>query len=137
MMRLCVVDDDEGIRESLRFLFEDSSVICEEAVEGFAALALLRQHPARRVVLLDRMMPRCDGACFLAALAEYPDLRARTAVIFITARGDPPGEALGSLVATHTVASVRKPFDLDILVETVEQAWNQLVEVAPSDKDSQ
>lgn len=126
---VCVVDDDGGIRESLRFLFEDAGYVVEEADDGAAALALLREEPRPRVMLLDRMMARVDGVRALQLFDAEPDeVRRRTIIVFMTARNDPPDADVAALIQRHTFASVAKPFDLDALLETVEHAGQRLVE---------
>ncbi len=124
--RVLVADDDAGIRESLRFLFEENDYLVEEAEDGIVALNLIRTLPLPRVLLLDRMMPRCDGVAVLRAIASLPDWRAQLAIVFITARSDSPDAALAALLMQTTTASLNKPFDLDRLVAAVAQAWASL-----------
>lgn len=125
--RVCVVDDDPGIRESLRFLFEDVGYDVVEAEDGIAAIALLRADPRAYVVLLDRMMPRLDGVGALQRLQqEPPEVSRRIVVLFMTARNDPPDVHSQELIRSATFATIPKPFDLDALVATVEKAWQSL-----------
>lgn len=124
--RVLVADDDAGIRESLRFLFEENDYLVEEAEDGIVALNLIRTLPLPRVLLLDRMMPRCDGVEVLRAITSLPDWRAQLAIVFITARSDSPDAALAALLMQTTTASLNKPFDLDRLVAAVAQAWASL-----------
>lgn len=126
--RVCIVDDDPGIRESLRFLFEDAGYAVEEAEDGASALALLRADERASVVLLDRMMARVDGVQTLRLLNAEPDLARRTAIIYMTARNDPPAPEMAELIRRSTFATVSKPFNLDALLEMVERASMQLAE---------
>lgn len=123
---VCVVDDDADIRDSLRFLLEDERYEVEEAENGASALTLLREFPRPRVMLLDRMMTRLDGAATLRQLADDPDLLRRTVIVFMTARGDPPDSELGELLHRYTVATITKPFNLDVLLAAVDHASQQL-----------
>jgi CheY-like chemotaxis protein len=120
--RVCVVDDDEGIRDTLRYLLEDAGYAVEEAAGGGAALRLLDDTPLPRVMLLDRMMPRVDGVAILRALAERPEIARRTAILFMTARSDPPDAEMARVIAASTIGTVAKPFDLDALLAAVERA---------------
>lgn len=120
--RVCVVDDDEGIRETLRFLLEDAGYEVEEAPGGAAALRLLDDAALPRVMLLDRMMPRVDGVAVLRALADRPEVARRTAILFMTARSDPPDAEMARALAAFTIGTVAKPFDLDALLAAVERA---------------
>ncbi|HEX5571138.1 MAG TPA: response regulator [Ktedonobacterales bacterium] len=124
---ICVVDDDEDIRESLRFLFEEAGYSVEEAEDGDQALALLRADTMPRVVLLDRMMARLDGIETLRRFSAEPaDAQRRTVILFMSARNDPPAQPDADLIARHTFATVFKPFHLDDLLATVARAGDLL-----------
>src|SRR5262245_58413653 len=58
MTRVLLVDDDQAIRETLRFALEDAGYQVLEAADGIAALQALRATPTGMVVLLDLMMPK-------------------------------------------------------------------------------
>jgi CheY-like chemotaxis protein len=128
-LRVCIVDDDQDIRESLRALFEETEAIVEEAEQGVAALALLEREPAPRVLLLDRLMPRLDGVGVLRALAQFRRLSQRTAIVFMTARYEPLDASLGELAAALHVEVLTKPFEIDVLLEHVERAWQRLTDL--------
>ncbi len=68
--RVLVVDDDDGIRESLVDLLGDAGYTMESAAEGKSALALLRGRPAPDAMILDLMMPGVDGWAVLDAIAS-------------------------------------------------------------------
>lgn len=126
---VCVVDDDSGIRESLRFLFEDAAYEVEEAGDGAAALALLRADARPRIMLLDRMMPCLNGVQTLRQLGTEPEeVLRRTIILFMTARNDPAEPEIAELIRRYTFATVIKPFNLDALLDSVEQADRQLAE---------
>jgi CheY-like chemotaxis protein len=76
---VCIVEDDEDIRATLRYLLEDAGYRTVEAANGLAALQLLRTSSSRLVVLLDLMLPVLDGAGVLAAVVEDPGLITRHA----------------------------------------------------------
>ena len=63
---VCIVEDDEDIRTTLRFLLEDAGYSIREAANGVVALELLRSASSPMVVLLDLMLPILDGAGVLA-----------------------------------------------------------------------
>ncbi len=65
MMRFLVVDDDEGIRESLTEFLEDEGhqvMSAENGADGLSKLAAMT--PAPDLILLDLMMPVKDGFAF-------------------------------------------------------------------------
>lgn len=126
--RICIVDDDAGIRETLRFLFEEFEYSVEEASDGHAALALLRSDPRPRVVLLDYMMSRLDGVATLRQLGDEPDIMRRTIVIFMTARNDPADSEIADVVRQNAFATIEKPYDLEALLAVVERATKHLAQ---------
>ncbi len=126
-LRVCIVDDDQDIRDSLRTLFEETEVLVEEAADGEAALALLRADALPRVLLLDRLMPRVDGVAVLRALAEAPDLQRRTAILFMSARHEPLAASVADLLTGLGAMTLPKPADIDVLLEQVERAWQRLI----------
>jgi CheY-like chemotaxis protein len=123
-----VVDDDLGIRESLRFLFEDAGYVVEEAEDGGSALAALHADARPSIVLLDRMMPRMSGLEALHAIAEQPAILERVVILFMTARNDPPQPELAEVLQRHAITTIIKPFDLDTLLAEVARASRRLVE---------
>jgi CheY-like chemotaxis protein len=62
--RILVVDDDHGIRESLRTLLELEGYEVELAEDGVQALLILETYPVQ-LILLDMRMPRMDGWAFV------------------------------------------------------------------------
>ncbi|HZC07607.1 MAG TPA: response regulator [Ktedonobacterales bacterium] len=128
--RVCIVDDDPGIRDSLRFLLEDAEYDVEEVTDGGALIALLQADPRPRVVLLDRMMTRLDGIATLRLLEDAPTLRQHL-TIFMTAGQELLDVDAMRLVERMTFASVNKPFDLDTLLSVVRRASQRLAERVP------
>lgn len=126
---LCVVDDDPGIHETLHFILEDAGYGVEEAEDGEIALRLLHRIVRPRVLLLDRVMRRLDGAQLLCQFGTASaDVVRNTMIICMTARSDPPAPEVAWLMRQYTFASFAKPFDLELLLSTVEQASNRLLE---------
>jgi CheY-like chemotaxis protein len=113
---LLVVDDDEDIRESVRFVLEEEGYEVVTASNGAHALEQLRQGPRPCLILLDLMMPVMSGWDFMAeqrkdaALADIP-------VVVITADADAREQAL----SLRAAGLVKKPFKLARLVEAIEQ----------------
>lgn len=124
--RALVVEDDRPIRETLRWALEDAGYEVGEAEDGLAALDALRASAQRMVVLLDLRMPRLDGAGVLSAVARDRQLSTRHAYILMTADRYQPTASFAQLLATLHVAVMRKPFDLDELLDTLERATGRL-----------
>ncbi|MFI5273399.1 MAG: response regulator [Ktedonobacterales bacterium] len=124
--KVLIVDDDEGIRDALRSLLEDAGYLVEEASEGMAALHRLRASREKMVVLLDLMMPGLDGAGVLGTVAADRKLTERNAFILITANHNTLTLALANLLKNLDVPFVSKPFDVDQLVEIVDNTARRL-----------
>lgn len=126
IIRVLVVDDDEGIRDTLRIVLEDAGYEVLEAADGLAALDLLRASRQRLIVLLDMMMPRLDGAGVLGTVAGDHGLSHRNAYVMLTATSHTLSLAFANLLTNLSVPVVRKPFDVDKLLDTVSQAAQRL-----------
>jgi CheY-like chemotaxis protein len=125
MPRILIVDDDDAIRETLREALEDEGYEVAEASNGLDALEKLRASREGMVVLLDHLMPKLDGIGMLRVIQADPLLASRHAYILLTARArmTMPVRELSTALA---VSVVRKPFDLEVLFQTIGQAAKRL-----------
>ncbi len=114
---LLVVDDDADLREALQDVLHDAGYEVLTAANGRQALEVLARAPrAPSMVLLDMMMPVMDGAGFLRELHAQPDGRAIPVVVFSASAGArEESEQLGAQ------AYLRKPVDVDTLLETIQK----------------
>jgi len=110
--RILVVDDDDAIRVLLLTILRHRGLAADAAVDGGEALACLRRS-RYSVMLLDLMMPRESGFDVLGEIAQWPRER-RPIVIVLTAGPEPH-----ALDPTLVAGTVRKPFDVDMLIDTV------------------
>lgn len=117
-----VVDDDEGVRESLRWILEDEGYTVFEAPDGKPALDRLREHPQGMVVLLDLNMPGMDGFDVMKAVVDHAPLAARHAFIVMTANGRTLPLAFAQQLTRLNTPVLAKPFDLDKLLAAVAEA---------------
>ena len=114
--RALVVDDDPGVRYTLREILEQEGLAVEEAADGAAALAAFDANPAP-LVITDLRMPRLDGLGLLAALStRSPAPR----VVLITAQGS-ERDAVAAIKA-GAFDYFKKPFDTDELLAVVRRA---------------
>ncbi|MCY2967177.1 MAG: response regulator [Planctomycetota bacterium] len=72
--RALLVEDDPNERELLAGLLGMNGCDCATAADGIEALDYLASHERPDVVLLDMMMPRCDGPSTLRAIRSQPRL---------------------------------------------------------------
>lgn len=121
-IHILIVDDDRAIRATLRAVLEDEQYKVLEADNGKTALALLQATYGPVVVLLDLRMPGLDGAGVLEVVAADSRLATHNAYILITANSHSLPTATSRLLEQLDVPVVPKPFDLDILLDTVTQA---------------
>lgn len=111
-----IVDDDDDIRNTLRFLLEDSGYEVLTATNGSEALQQLGAGARPSVILLDLMMPVMNGYQFAeqkrreATLADIP-------VVVITADGNANQKAQSIGARGH----LRKPFSIDAVLREVER----------------
>src|SRR5438034_4703826 len=115
-----VIDDEEGVRESFRVIFEGEFEVLE-ADQGVKGLEVLR---SRRVdvVLLDVRMPGPPGPTFLPQILALDD---RIAVIIVTAVKDV--RTAVEAIKGGAYDYVTKPFDVDEMLALVGQAASQRV----------
>jgi CheY-like chemotaxis protein len=113
--RVLVVDDDAGIRDSLRELLELEGYAVDTAEHGRAGLQNIEAAGAPCLVLLDLMMPVMNGVEFLQALRRHPDPQvANAAVAVVSALDD-----ASAVQAPYHCEVLRKPVDVDKLIDTV------------------
>jgi CheY-like chemotaxis protein len=127
MTRILIVDDDNAIRETLRDALEEEGYEIAEASNGLVALEHLRASQEGMIVLLDQLMPKLDGIGVLQAIQAEPPLARRHVFILLTARARTSTPVM-DLTSALNVSIVRKPFDLEALFLTVQQAARRLGE---------
>ncbi len=114
--RVLVVDDDGGVRYTLREILESAGFDVDVAADGVEALERLQQTPAQ-LVITDLRMPRMDGMDLLRKLvAQNPAPR----VGVITAHGSERQAVEAVKAGAHDY--FRKPFDNDELLAVVRRA---------------
>lgn len=113
---ILVVEDDFDVRESLKDTLEDEGYQVASAADGLEALEYLDAHAAPALILLDWMMPRCDGAQFLARKQANPRI-ASIPVVLLTADIQKGGKT----EALRSGAFLTKPVMLPDLLATVEK----------------
>jgi two-component system, chemotaxis family, chemotaxis protein CheY len=108
---ILVVEDDEGIRDSVAECLECEGYAVVPAANGAEALAGLRAGARPDVVLVDLVMPVMDGAELIEEIRAEPSLRDLRIVLMTAAtrlNGLPPADDY-----------LEKPFQLEELLTTV------------------
>jgi CheY-like chemotaxis protein len=112
--RVLVVDDDPVVRALLVWTLERHALTVDEASDGLAALALIKEHQYS-VILLDLVMPLLDGFGVLKAL-DGPSMASPPVVLVITGA---ERRAVDHLDPQRIHGIVRKPFDPEELASLV------------------
>jgi len=111
---VCVVDDDDNVREVVRDLLESEGY----DVQAFgSAEAFLAANPEASCLILDVHMPGLGGLELQRKLNE--DKR-HIAIIFMTAQGDIPRTV--QAIKAGALEFFQKPFDPDALLQAVARA---------------
>lgn len=118
--RILIVDDDAAIRALLQTILRRRGFAVDTAQNGAEAMERI-ERSNYALLLLDLMMPRMNGWQVL------DELRDRTAppplVIVLTAGTEPR-----ALASDFVAGTIRKPFDVDLLVDTVAACMSMLPE---------
>ena len=114
MKIVMIVDDDLDIRDTLKDVLGDSGYEVWTAADGLEAMTQLRTRPPPDVILLDWMMPRCDGMQFRAMQLADPALAA-IPVVLLTA--DVHLDSKRARLAAR--AYLAKPVTLDALLDVL------------------
>lgn len=123
---ILIVDDDEGVRETLRFMLEDAGYVVLEAVNGVEALDVLRASQESMVVLLDVKMPVLNGEQLLEVVVKDPHGLQRHAYVVDTASPQSITPRMEELLTQLAIPFVPKPFGMDELLNTIERAASHL-----------
>jgi two-component system, OmpR family, response regulator CpxR len=110
--RVLVVEDHNDSREMLEEFLTEEGFTVESAVNGLQALDRLMCSPLPDVVLLDLMMPVMTGWDLMARVAEEPSLWGLPVIVVSGAGSTRP-------VPRGIIASIPKPLDLNLLMETL------------------
>jgi two-component system response regulator HydG len=111
-----VVDDDDGVRYTIRSILEDNDLDVEDVASGEAALAVLAKE-AFNLVITDLRMPGIDG---LELLRRIQGEASSPRVILITAHGSERHAVTAMKLGAYDYFS--KPFEMDELLAVVQRA---------------
>ena len=115
--RVLIVDDDADMRLSLKLALEMAGYEAEVAGDGREALAIQKQRPAD-VLITDIFMPDTDGFEVIDAVRRgFPQTR-----IIVVSGGArlAKREYLLDAALMDVDAILRKPFDVETLLQTLE-----------------
>lgn len=124
--RILIVDDDDPIRMLLFTVLRKRGFRVDSARNGEEAVEKSRLC-RYSIVLLDLMMPRMSGYEFLEEVETWPEDQ-RPLVIVLTA-GSEPRNLNPKIVA----GTIRKPFDIELLVDTIAACFRTIPDFSQRD----
>lgn len=117
MKKILIVDDEQDIVESLKFVLESADYICYCAYNGEDGLKLAKEIMPD-LIILDVMMPKINGYK-ISRLLKYDNKYKNIPIFMITARSQEGDKLIGE--ETGADEYITKPFDLSEVVEKVKQ----------------
>ena len=114
---ILVVDDEQDIVESLKFVLEVSGFVCYTAFNGEDGLRLAKEI-VPDLIILDVMMPRINGFK-ISRLLKFDAKYKNIPILMITARSQEEDKLIGE--QTGADEYITKPFDLDDVVKIVQK----------------
>ncbi len=115
MKKILLVDDEQDIVETLKFVLEAEGYTCFCAYNGEDGLKLAKEI-IPDLMVLDVMMPKINGFK-ISRLLKYDAKYKNIPIIMLTARSQDSDKQIGE--ETGADVYITKPFDLDEVVLTV------------------
>lgn len=113
--RILVIEDDDAIREVVRYTLENNGFTVLTAADGKTGLTLtLRERPS--LILLDLMLPEIDGLDVCRNLKRDESAR-EIPVVMLTAKGEESDIVLG--LELGAIDYITKPFSGKVLVARI------------------
>ncbi|NEU30041.1 response regulator transcription factor [bacterium LRH843] len=119
MFKVLIADDDDNIREIIRYYFEKQNIELIEAPDGNTAIKLI-QSESPDVVILDIMMPEMDGYDVCRKVRKESNIP----IIMLTARGEEFDCVLGLELGADDY--VTKPFSPRELVSRIKAIFRRM-----------
>jgi two-component system response regulator FixJ len=123
--RVYIVDDNEGVRDSLRFQLETAGFAVKDFASGLDFLRYA-ETLAPGCVILDVRMPEMDGLTVQSKLAE---LNLNFPVIIMTGHGDVP-LAVRAMRA-GAIDFLEKPFSEEAILESIRLGQDRAARSSP------
>ena len=115
MKKILIVDDEQEIVDSLKFVLENYDYSCYCAYNGEDGLKLARDI-IPDLIILDVMMPRINGYK-ISRLLKFDKKYKDIPILMVTARSQEEDKLIGE--ETGADEYITKPFDLDNVIKTV------------------
>lgn len=127
--KVLVVEDEEGIRATLKIFLKNQGYEVVEAENGKAAIERLDE--TIHLAIVDIMMPVMDGITFVSKLRENYDFP----VIFLTAKSEDIDKITGlNLGADDYVTKPFEPMELMARVKAQLRRYEQIISLKTKDQ---
>ena len=117
MKKILIVDDEQDIVESLKFVLETSGYTCYSAYNGEDGLRLAKEI-IPDLMILDVMMPKINGFK-ISRLLKFDNKYKNIPILMVTARTQEEDKLIGE--ETGADEYITKPFELDDIVKRVDK----------------
>lgn len=117
MKKILIVDDEQDIVESLKFVLEASDYACYCAYNGEDGLKLAKELTPD-LIILDVMMPKINGYK-ISRLLKYDNKYKDIPILMITARSQEEDKLIGEETGANEY--ITKPFDLNDVANRVKK----------------
>lgn len=117
MKKVLIVDDEQDIVESLKFVLEAEGYECHTALNGEEGLGSAKELMPD-LIILDIMMPKMNGYK-ISRLLKFDNKYKNIPIIMLTARSQEEDKLIGSETGANEY--ITKPFDLEYVVSKVNQ----------------
>lgn len=114
--KILIVDDEQDIVESLKFVLEASNFDCYCAYNGEDGLKMAKEI-IPDLIILDVMMPKINGYK-ISRLLKYDNKYKNIPILMVTARSQEEDKLIGEETGVNEY--ITKPFELDEIVKKVE-----------------
>lgn len=118
---ILIVEDEEAVREMLRFMLEQANFRVEEAADILQARRCLEEHQPH-MILLDWMLPGISGLEYARMLKNDPVTR-YIPMIMLTARGEEDDRVRG--LDSGVDDYITKPFSGRELIARIKAVWRR------------
>ncbi len=117
MKKILIVDDEQDIVESIKFVLEASDYTCYTAFDGEEGLKLAKEI-VPDLIILDVMMPKINGFK-ISRLLKFDNKYKNIPILMITARSQQEDKLIGE--ETGADEYITKPFDLNEVLNIVDK----------------
>ena len=119
--RILIVDDEDDLRNMLKFRLEAMDYDVSEAADGHEGLDRARSGRPD-LIILDLMLPKMDGFK-VCRMLKFDEKYKHIPIIMFTARAQEKDKQIGKEMGAD--AYITKPFDPDILLDKIKELLKQ------------